>query len=249
MSSSVTEFPVLQFGQDLIRSGRVSAFDNAYWTIRDSIVRGRLEAGGSFLAEKVLARELGVSRTPLREAIHRLEQDGLLERAQSGRLRVPVLSPRDVEETYSVRLALETLAVSGACVNITDQQLMQLEKILTRTEAAMEAGAAEEVGDLGRTFDETIHAACGNRVNAALLASLQGRVDRFRFLSAATNSPRQIVALQQHKAILAALKARDEPRATTAVRQHIESGKRSVLLNMAHREQTRETLGRLDGER
>jgi DNA-binding GntR family transcriptional regulator len=99
-----------------------SLYEQVYQALRSAILTGALPPGDR-LVETQLAEWLQVSRTPLREALRQLQQDGLVTADVSGGLRVTTITAADAQELYDCRLALESLAVAGACVYATDEQL------------------------------------------------------------------------------------------------------------------------------
>lgn len=206
---------------------RVSTEDLAYHELRTMLVTRRLEPSGS-LSEEALAAALGVSRTPLRQALARLRLEGLVDRAPNGRLFVTPVSAADAGDLFSVRCALEELALEQAFPHLNESLLRTLRGLLAHMDAVGDAGG-ETVAKYGGEFHAVLYRAGGNALNLALLGQLQARIDRYRFLSTATGPKRQRDAVKEHRIILAALEAADLPRAKAALREHLGRAQASVL--------------------
>jgi DNA-binding GntR family transcriptional regulator len=206
---------------------RVVLPDSAYERIRDAIIHGDL-APNAQITEEWLAERLGVSRTPLREAVTRLQADGLVYRAPNRRLFVTPVSAREAENVFSVRMALEDLALTEAAPRLTDEVLAELEASLWRMEAAYRSGK-EDVAEGGRSFHEVLYQAAGNTIVQEILARLAIRVNRYRYIATGGGTRRQQQALRDHRAILEALRAGDVTAARAALRQHLEGARVEAL--------------------
>ncbi len=140
--------------------------------LRTKIVSGELPSG-SRLAEAAVAQRLGVSRVPVREALVRLEREGLVEFTPTGRARVKELSPRDFEEIFALRLALEPLAAKLA-TPVLRADPVRLERNIAATRRARSLG---DLTSLDLEFHELILAASENRRLLALWRSLRGELE------------------------------------------------------------------------
>jgi len=149
-----------------------SRFEYAINELRLRIINGGSEPG-SLLAEGAVARELGVSRVPVREALFALERDGLVEFSETGRAFVKELSPRDFEELYVLRLALEPVA-TGLAVESLRKDASALEKNI---EATKRASSLLKVTALDLDFHEIILEACGNARLLKLWRSLRSELE------------------------------------------------------------------------
>lgn len=149
-----------------------SRFEYAINELRLRIINGGSEPG-SLLAEGAVAKELGVSRVPVREALFALERDGLVEFSESGRAFVKELSPRDFEELYVLRLALEPVA-TGLAVESLRKDASALEKNI---EATKRASSLLKVTALDLDFHEIILEACGNARLLKLWRSLRSELE------------------------------------------------------------------------
>jgi DNA-binding GntR family transcriptional regulator len=196
--------------------------DRALDMIETAIMKGEL-APGTRISEVPLARTFGISRGPLREAIRRLEGRGLLERVPHVGSRVVTLSADDLLEVFDIREALEGMACRLAAERMTDDDIAAVEAVLERhrDDAALKAGEAyyQQPGDYD--FHYRIAQGSGNRRIVELLCGEMYHLLRiYRYRSGAVPG-RALRAFEEHRAILAALRARDGALAETLMRQHI----------------------------
>jgi DNA-binding GntR family transcriptional regulator len=205
---------------------KISLADAAYERLLDAILSGRL-ASGSELSEVALAAELQVSRTPVHEAIRRLNADGLVHVAVSGPARVAAFSRTDIEEIYEMRLCLEQAAVERAAVRMTDELLAELREA---AEALVDTGSRNwktKALEFDVLFHDRIAEVCGNR-------RLQAEIRKYRHLVRAfcrmSGNPENLqAAYVEHWAILQALIARQPEAAGRAMAEHIRARLAGVL--------------------
>ncbi|HEX8058291.1 MAG TPA: GntR family transcriptional regulator [Novosphingobium sp.] len=205
--------------------------------IEAAIISGQL-APGSRLSEQALATSLGVSRGPLREAIRRLEGRKLLERTPNIGVRVAALSLKDLNEILQVREALECLACSLAAVNMPDAEIAALKKMLGDHEKqkAVQERKGYYQEDKNLDFHFRIVDGSGNERLAHMLGGdLHYMLRVYRYKSGAKPG-RAAEVLQEHKAIVAALEARDPQAAEHAMREHLRHARRHVEEQIAAEE-------------
>jgi DNA-binding GntR family transcriptional regulator len=186
--------------------------------LRSSIIEGRLPPS-TLLREERLAAELQVSRTPLREAIRQLAEEGFVEQAPRRGARVASLTPDMVREVYEVREALEGMAARLAAQRIDDSRVARLKERLENLRPRIAAGDFSDTGDL---VHEEIFAACGNSRLRRLMAVYRGKVAWIQ-RTAFRMSERLDLAYQEHESIVRALECRDSEWAEAAVRRHIRN--------------------------
>ncbi len=196
-----------------------SAADYAYAVLRQEIIEGRFEPGRR-MREIELAERLGISRTPIRQALSRLELDGLLDLRPRTGLEVSVLDTATVEELYEMRAALEGTAAAMAARHASPRDIAALSAILDE-----ERDLDDDPMELyrhNRRFHETIHAAAHNRY---LMKSLHALHDAVALLGPTTLAVkgRRRVAHAEHAAIVKAIKARDDARANSLARAHVQT--------------------------
>ncbi|MFO1483386.1 MAG: GntR family transcriptional regulator [Verrucomicrobiaceae bacterium] len=157
-----------------MRTSTSSAFrsDSATLRLRKDILSGA-ELPGNLLAESAVARRLGVSRVPVREALFELEREGLVEFSDTGRAFVKELTPQDFEELFVLRLTLEPVAARLAAPKLKES-LSKLEKNLAVTQRAK---SVQEVTRLDLEFHEIILTASGNARLLKLWRSMRGELE------------------------------------------------------------------------
>lgn len=191
----------------------------AYRTLREAILSQVLPPA-TRLAEEELAGRFGISRTPVREAILRLEAEGLATRASGRTATVTEISPREIIEIYEVRAVIDGLAAELAASRIEPPSVSSLEWINTQME---EAGGREDyaaLADLNLRFHAEIGEASGNLV---LRQTIQSVHDRVRRLPGTTFSygQRWREVITEHSAIIGALREHDEKASFEIARQHM----------------------------
>jgi DNA-binding GntR family transcriptional regulator len=189
-------------------------------SIRANIIDGRLRPGER-LAEPETARRLGVSRTPLREAFLQLVAEGFVELLPRRGVIVSDLSLRDAEETYSVKGVLEALAARLAARAGDPLLLQALDGVTRQIETSAEDAGFDltTILTLNNAFHQTLTEGCGNRKLAAIITGLRRQTLRYNFLYLSA-PPRLRQSLDEHHAILASLRNRDEQRIERLVRAH-----------------------------
>jgi DNA-binding GntR family transcriptional regulator len=197
--------------------------------IEAAIISGRLEPG-SRLSEQALATSLGVSRGPLREAIRRLEGRKLLERTPNIGVRVAALSLRDLNEILQVREALEGMACGLAALNMPDAEIAALRKLLDGHEKQKSVQEGKGYYQESKDFDFHFRIVAGSgseRLQQMLTGDLYYLLRVYRYKSS-TKPGRAMEALQEHRAIVTALEARDAAAAEQAMREHLRHARRYV---------------------
>ena len=219
------------------RSARIATATNGgvdtspYEKLKMMILDGAFAAGEP-LAERPLAEVLGVSRTPVRESIFRLEREGLVRMVEGKGAFVAAYSIEDMIEIYQMREGLEPLAARLSCMHLADGDLDHHERLLRRYRAspAMRLDDPGAWRRLGRDFHNLFILASRNARLIRAVAGMQSQVELFRGLG--RNIVPQVEfksAVEEHWDILQALRARNASRAEKAVRVHLQNGLRSRL--------------------
>jgi DNA-binding GntR family transcriptional regulator len=191
-------------------------------------------APGVRLAEETLARELGVSRTPVREALLRLGEVGLVRVNPRRGFSVPIVSPRDMIELYDLRAALETHAARRAAPLVSDAEIADQrarQEAAHASAVAASPAAAEEFFHADLALHELLHGYGGNRRSARLLADVMGQLSLPSF-RAARHPENRLAAIDEHNRILASLSERDADAAARAMADHIEAVKQRALTDL-----------------
>lgn len=197
---------------------RLSGARVAYATLRTRIIAGDL-APGERLTEPVLAETLGISRTPVREALHLLAAEALVVELPTGGVRVAPLDPADARRVYDVRSRLEGLLARDACERATADDVAALRRLVDVMDAVREH--EDEVLRVGADFHGRIEAVADNAWCSALLRQLRAHVDRYRVL--ATRERRGGTDhVDEHRAVAEAVASGDPDRAEAAMRAHVD---------------------------
>jgi DNA-binding GntR family transcriptional regulator len=208
-----------------------------YELLWQRIVSHQLQPGDK-LSDLRLSEELRVSRTPVREALHRLAQEGIV-RAESRRgFYVSHFSSEDVREVYDVRTALEVLAVRLALPHLRGADLTAAQAELDAVSRRLHAGdpeANETFLVIDRACHEMLVQAANNRRLAGMMTSLQAQLRVFQFYGIHFQDMMKL-SLEHHQAILAALRAGDGPAAEAAMERHIQEVKARVLAEFLSQE-------------
>ena len=200
----------------------------AFKRIRDAIIQGELEPG-TRLDEVMLARNFGISRGPLREALRRLEERKLLDRKSRVGVSVANLSLADVVETFLVREALEGMAARLAAANITEEELGGLKAEVERQAKRLRGGAIYESDAGDFEFHLAIARSSGNaRLHELLANDLLYLLCLYRGRTA-RSANRARVAMDQHREIIQALQNRDGSEAEHRMREHIRDARHTFV--------------------
>ncbi len=198
-----------------------------YNTIREEILLGLL-APGALLIEGQLSAELGVSKTPVREALIRLQRDGLVQIAPYRGARVATPSVSDVRDAVEVRTWIETQIARQIAREASPELLREIEENIERTDDALERGDDEGFVKTVLGFSELLLDASGNRYAKQVVESLRNVLALIANASRTTPGRRR-ESIDEHRAIFAAIAAGDADAAEAATRAHLESIKAGAL--------------------
>jgi DNA-binding GntR family transcriptional regulator len=210
----------------------INLTDRVYRAIKDRILSQEIEVG-SRLRDEELAVQLGVSRTPVREAIMRLAQEGLVAVIPRSGTQVRTFAERDIEEIWDLRVVLEALAARKAVRHITVEQLKRLRAMHEKSESGMKSGNTK----LALQFDQEMHRvilqASGSRRLQDIMATINDFVELLRNIGARTPFHRGYT--YRHSEILRALERRDADAAGRAIAEHIEMSKQELFRDFQQR--------------
>ncbi len=200
--------------------------DHVHGVLRQAIISGKLPSG-SDLNERQIAEELGISTTPVKEALRRLEGEGLIVTEPRRSSRV-TFDARQAEEMALARAALESMIARMAAATITDADLADLEQIFSQMAAATKVGDVPELIQLNEQYHEAIHAISDCRYLQRVLIGQRVYDSATRAFLLGDVEERER-ALAEHRAILDALTERDSDAAERAMRDHVvRSGRQHV---------------------
>ncbi|HEU5320076.1 MAG TPA: GntR family transcriptional regulator, partial [Methylomirabilota bacterium] len=206
--------------------------EEVYRSLRHAILDAVYPPGVK-LVEAEVASALATSRTPVREALHRLELEGLVERSPGTLgVRVVALSRAEVEEIYGVRAVLEGYAARLAAPRTMPADAARLGALLDESERALAAADEAWLLRVNTRFHAAVDALAGSRRLEALIRSLNDQVMRYRAATLAMPGQGRL-ALGEHRAILAALEAGDAGLAERLVVAHVERKMRDVAAHLS----------------
>lgn len=200
--------------------------DEVYHGLRQAIISGSLQPGQQ-LTEPELARELQISRSPIREALGRLEQEGFAVRRGNGRVFVAPLDEAELEQLYVVRASSEGLAAHLAATHVTPGNIEAMETHLNDMHGLAMAGDVDGSLAAGQAFHDVILEACGNAPLVEIIKGLRLKISRFRTVIASARD--QDTRASEHRDILEALRERDPQHARQAMERHITESAEIVL--------------------
>jgi len=201
--------------------------DVIFNTLRDAIVTGELKPGER-LMEVALAEKMGVSRTPVREAVRRLEMEGLVKMTPRKGIYVAELSVKDIMDVLEVRAALDKLATQLAAGRIRQDNIRRLENIHRQYIASLQKENLPGAIKKDVEFHEVIYQASGNNKLINVAANLREQIYRFRVLYMKDFSNAEDVLLE-HQNILKALEAHDTTKAGQLAEEHIVKQQQAII--------------------
>ncbi len=208
--------------------------DVVFHTLREAILKGELKPGER-LMELQLAAKLGVSRTPIREAIRMLELEGLAVTVPRKGAQVAKMTEKDLEDVLQIRRALDELAVSLACDNMTEDILEQLHEALLRFAESTRTGNVKQIAQTDMAFHEVIYQAADNPKLVSLLNNLREQMYRYRveYLKKDDVYP---VLIEEHEKIYEGLKRKDKETVVRIVGNHVVNQEMKVK-NIIHEQE------------
>jgi DNA-binding GntR family transcriptional regulator len=199
----------------------------AYQAIRDAIFSGEFESG-TRLNQDDLARRLGVSRAPIRDALNRLETEGLVQTlSRAGGVVVAEATEQEMANIYELRAILDTACTRLACERIREDDLKRLQQVVDETERVTTANDLQGIVQAHAEFHYLIYAASANPELTKVAKNLWDRSYRYRVL-ALSNVENARRGLAQHRAILGALQARNAEQAVALAEEHDQSSIRHL---------------------
>ena len=201
--------------------------DVVFQTLRQAILKGELQPGERLMEIK-LAESLGVSRTPIREAIRKLELEGLVVMIPRKGAAVANITEKDTKDVLEVRRTLEMFAVEVACDRITEEQLVQLKEAAKAFEASKGSMDLIRIAETDMNFHEIIYEATQNERLVQMLNNLRENMYRYRIEY--LKDPNYYDSLvKEHQQILDAIEAKNKELAGICMRDHIDNQQLAVI--------------------
>lgn len=216
----------MQFQQKL---DHISISQKIQNLLREQIIKQQIKPG-TRLVEEDIARELGVSRTPVREALSALAQRGLVESHPRRGMYVIQLTKNDVDEIYEIREVLEGLVACHAAIQMPDNELQKLKAMQESAESAFSIGDLEHCIEIDTNLHDTIMSYSSNSRLLKLLESLHDQILIFRIWE--SKHPERVkLSLQEHRAIIEALCMRNPEMSRNSMIDHIKRVRIGLLEN------------------
>ena len=205
-----------------------SLTERVFSEIEQAILSGIYSVGGQ-LVESKISLELGVSRTPVREALKQLELEGLVTTIPNKGTFVVGVSTEDILDIYTIRVAVEGISSKLAAERITDSDAKELETLVELQEFYASKGDIFQLLQLDTKFHEIIYEISGSRILKHTLASFHNQLKRARESSLLTTG-RTITAVKEHRDIYEAIAAKDANKAKELTELHITNARDNILL-------------------
>ena len=200
----------------------ISLAEQVFDRLETDILSGKYQRG-DVLTELKLVNDLGVSRTPIREALRRLEQEHIIEITPRGILIIGV-SEKDLKDILEIRIRIEGLAAYEAAKNITDEQIEELRETVELQEFYVPKHDADRINTMDSRFHQLIYRFSGSTALCDTLMPLHKKVNKFR-LASVKNDVRSAYSSQEHRAIFEAIASHDAELAEKYMVQHISNAK------------------------
>lgn len=201
--------------------------DVVFNTLRKAILRGDLKPNER-LMELPLAKKLGVSRTPVREAIRKLELEGLVVMYPRRGAKVAQITVKSIRDVLEIRRVLEVLAVTKACKNITQDGIMQLRTALKQFKDVINSEDLTKVAEADVKFHDTIYNATNNPKLIGILNNLREQMYRYR-MEYIKDKTSHIMLVKEHEELVNAIVNRDVKNAAKIAEKHIDNQEEAVL--------------------
>ncbi|WP_252502061.1 GntR family transcriptional regulator [Sporosarcina sp. Marseille-Q4943] len=203
-----------------LRQKQLSAKDYAYFELKELIIRGEMSPNDPIIEEK-LASNLEISRTPLREALQRLEWEGLVSRRKNGRLEVASISTSELKELFKIRSALEAIIVVHAAKKATEEDIGRLENCVQMISFLSESERFDEILQYGKAFHNLLYEMSELETSVRILRQLNDHIDRYRRLVPFEKKKSRQSGTSDHEKILKLIVQKDFEGVAIAMEEHI----------------------------
>lgn len=204
--------------------------DVVFNTLREAIFKGDIEPGERLMEIK-LAEKLGVSRTPIREAIRMLQLEGLVNMTPRKGSVVAEISNEDLKNVLEVRIVLEKLAVEKACLNISEDEIQQLNDNIKLFKKVVNGNDPNEIAKIDVEFHDIIYKSTGNDRLIQILSNIREQMYRYR-LEYIKDQDTRCTVLSDHEKLIEAIVKKDTEEAKKIIVGHIEHQKKTICKNM-----------------
>ena len=208
--------------------------DVVFNTLREAILKGELQPGER-LMEIALANRLGVSRTPVREAIRKLELEGLVIMTPRKGAQVAKITEKDLNDVLEVRLGLEALVMELACQRIDEEHLKKIETYMHEFASRINDDDVTQMAEADVQFHEVIYDATNNRRLIQMISNLREQMYRYRVEYLKDLESRELI-VEEHKEIYESMRDKDFKRAYESVKMHIQNQQAAIVKTLREEE-------------
>ncbi|MCI5902685.1 MAG: GntR family transcriptional regulator [Blautia sp.] len=201
--------------------------DVVFNTLRQAILKGELKPGER-LMEIALADKLGVSRTPIREAMRKLELEGLVVMIPRRGAQVANITEKDLNDVLEVRIALESMAIEKACKRMTEEQMLKMRRAEKDFERVMAEGNLVRIAEADVEFHEIIYQAADNARLYQVLSNLREQMYRYRVEYLKEEDTRNQL-IREHEELSRAIRERDVEKAQELSFRHLENQRQAII--------------------
>ncbi len=210
----------------MIEHKTISLADQVFDHLENDILSGKYQRG-EILTESKLSAELGVSRTPLREALRRLEQEHIIEESGKGSVVIGI-NEKDLEDIFMIRKSLECQVAALAAKNRTEEQLKQLREALEFQEFYLNKKDPDQIKLMDSRFHETLYKLSGSTAFYDTLVPLHKKIQKYRRASV-TNSSRAEASVAEHRKIYEAIESQNTALAAKYASEHVENAYKHIM--------------------
>lgn len=201
--------------------------DEIYISLKKGIIRGELKRGKRVFIDQI-SREINVSRTPVREAILKLEQEGLMKKISNGGFIVSRFSEKDIKEIFGIRSVLEGYAGWLAVANVNESRIASLIKIIRQSEKYLVQNNIDALSEINDTFHDKINRWSGSDRLYHMIQELRDYIMIYRLAILKTEGKPEI-SVSDHKMILNAIKSGNAEKTRELIQDHISKGLNIIL--------------------
>ena len=210
----------------MIEHKTISLADQVFDHLENDILSGKYQRG-EILTESKLSAELGVSRTPIREALRRLEQEHIIEESGKGSVVIGI-NEKDLEDIFMIRKSLECQVAALAAKNRTEEQLKQLREALEFQEFYLNKKDPDQIKLMDSRFHETLYKLSGSTAFYDTLVPLHKKIQKYRRASV-TNSSRAEASVAEHRKIYEAIESKNTALAAKYASEHVENAYKHIM--------------------
>ncbi|UCF91566.1 MAG: GntR family transcriptional regulator [Desulfobacterales bacterium] len=206
---------------------RKSLGEHVFENLKQAVIKGDI-APGTWLVESHIAETLGISRTPVREAIHKLEREGFVQKQPRSGFTVLGLNRDDIEETFGIRSVLESYAARLAAIKHKEKELKALEKKIEEFQTCIEKKQMKILPEINTEFHDLLYALSKSPKLIQMINNLKDQIYRFRHIILMKDNM-ALKSNEDHRLMLLHIRKRDADGVERLVREHVLRGQEVVL--------------------